>query len=363
MKRENCFRQSEAWVIDLWQIDLKDGLFFLSLLLLVLCILSFYLLRIYRREKGKNRVLEAEIKTFKEVLYHLPLEIFVFKGKELYFQNKRALEVFGMTFNLEALKWTTTYRGKRLLPVKFTLRDNLEVLLLQDVTEKEGFKEAYQMALSYLSHELKTPLAIAYLHFEDLEKSLYEKGIDGELSETFQKAKEALERLQGLVKKLFSGLDYLAKDIPVKKERISLKEILEEAIFWVSPLAEDKKIDIELSIPEENYFLQGSEELLTQAFSNVLENAIKVSPEGSKVLVKVYLPSENKVTITIRDFGPGVEPEKLHLLGVPFMRLRKDNGMGLGLFITRRIVEAHGGALTFHLPQGGGLEVKISLPI
>ncbi len=347
----------------MWQIDLKDALFFLSFLLLTLGFISLYLLRIYSREKAKNRLLEAELKTFRDILYHLPLEIFVFKEKELYFQNKRALEVFGTTFGLDALKKITTYRGKRLSPAKFTLRDNLEVLLIEDVTEKEGFKEAYQMALSYLSHELKTPLAVAYLHFEELEKRLSEKGLDGNIRENFQRAKEALEKLRGLVKRLFSGLDYLTKDIPIKKERISLKEILEEAIFWVSPLAEDKKIDIELSFPEEKYFLQGSEELLIQAFFNVLENAIKVSPEGSKVLVKVYPATGKTVTISIRDFGPGVAPDKLHLLGVPFMRLRKDDGMGLGLFITRRIVEAHGGAIRFHLPQDGGFEVEISLPL
>lgn len=347
----------------MWQIDYKDLLLLLILLLLVLFVFSFYLLRINLQNKRKIKALNIELETFKEILYHLPVELFVFQGKELYFQNKKALEVFGTTFTPDTLKKITIYRGKKWLPVIYPLRKDLEILLFQDVTEKEGFKEAYQMALSYLSHELKTPLAVAYLHFEALEKKLADTELDKEITEGFEKAKEALEKLRNLIKRLFSGLDYLAKEVPIKKERISLKQILEEAIFWVSPIAEDKKVSIHMSSLEENYYLKGSEELFIQAFFNVLENAIKFSPAGAKVDIKVYPTSEKSIVISVRDYGSGVEPDKLHLLGLPFVKIGKGKGMGLGLFITRRIVESHGGTVKFNLPPAGGLEVEIILPL
>jgi len=215
------------------------------------------------------------------------------------------------------------------------------------------------MALSYLSHEFKTPIAIALGYTDRLESLLEREKTSEEIKEAFSKVKSSLKNLERLLKKLFSSLDYLAKEVKLKKEVLSLKEIIEEALFWASPLAEDKEVEIELKM-EEDLKISGSAELLTQAFFNVIENAIKASPKKGKITISFY-PYDYKILITIRDRGPGVPEEKLSLLGMPFFKLSNTEGTGLGLFITRKIIEAHGGEIKFSLPQDGGLEVKIFL--
>ncbi|MCS7198864.1 MAG: HAMP domain-containing histidine kinase [Caldimicrobium sp.] len=276
--------------------------------------------------------------------------------------NQRALENLGSSPQPSEIKKIFEKKGKKIEIYEVNLDSEHKVLLVMDITEQESLKEAYQIALSYLSHELKTPFAIAYGYLERLENLLHKRIEDGEIKTLFEKTKESFQRLEKLLKKLFSGIDYLAKEIKVKQEKLSLKEIIEEALFWVTPLAEEKRIHLAFEVME-GLTIVGSPELLTQAFFNIIENAVKASPHGEVVQIQALVQNSKKISIVIRDRGPGVTPEKLPLLGMPFFKLKESEGMGLGLFITKRIIEAHGGVLRFNLPREGGLEVHIILPL
>lgn len=336
------------------------ALAFISFLCITLIALIL-LLRLYLNLKLKAKHLEQLERLYKNSLYYLPFELILLKGEEIIFFNKRALENLGGYPRLADLKRLTQRKGKKFELLEVSFSEAYRLLLFLDVTERESFKEAYQMALSYLSHELKTPLAIAVGYLERLGEALKKERVNEETLALYQKTQEAFQRLEKLLKKLFSGIEYLAKDIKISKERLNLKELIEEALFWVSPLAEEKGIIFDFQI-EEGITLLGSPELLIHALFNILENAVKASPPKEKIEIRAFSTAENQVELYIRDYGPGVEPEKLPLLGMPFFKLRDNEGMGLGLFITKRIVEAHGGGLNFSLPPGRGLEVSISMP-
>ncbi len=298
---------------------------------------------------------------FQEALNSLPFEIFIVeKEKNILFSNKKALENFGATPVLSEVKEILNKKGRKAETAEINLGENKKLIVFFDITERESLKEAYQVALSYLSHEFKTPFAIASGYLENLELYLEKKASFEKIIDCFKKVKTAFQRLEKLLKKLFSGLDYLAKEIKTKTEPVYLKEIIEEAIFWVNPLAEEKKVVLDVNVKEE-LWTKGSADLLTQALFNILENAIKASPEKGKVKISAYPFGNKKILISVKDQGPGVEPEKLSLLGMPFLKLKKTDGMGLGLFITKRIIEAHGGEIKFKLPPEGGLEVQIIL--
>ncbi|BAU23323.1 hypothetical protein THC_0938 [Caldimicrobium thiodismutans] len=336
--------------------DLTLLLFFLLLFLFILGITLYKKNLKLRQELSRISQLRE---VFSKALHEIPTEIILLHREEIFFINKKALENFGANPRLSDLIKGINKGGRRFKSLEIPLGKDYKMLVFMDITEIESYKEAYQMALSYLSHELKTPLAVAKGYLERLEDKIA-LSLEERDRESFEKAKEAFEKLEKLLKKLFSSIEYLAKEIRFKREAVNLRECLEEAIFWVSPLAEDKGINIERKIPED-IFLKGSSELLTQAFFNVIENAVKVTPDGGKVEIKVYEVSSEIVSVAIRDYGPGVPPEKLPLLAMPFFKLREGEGMGLGLFITRRIIEAHGGAIKFSLPEGGGLIVEIDL--
>ncbi|MFN3505780.1 MAG: histidine kinase dimerization/phospho-acceptor domain-containing protein [Caldimicrobium sp.] len=146
----------------------------------------------------------------------------------------------GILPNLTNLKEKFKKRGKYYEIIEIPLEKEYKILILKDITERVSLKEAYQIVLSYLSHELKTPIAIASGYLERLGNFLEEEKIDEKTRKIYEKVTLAFKNLEKLLKKLFSSIEYLAKDIKIAKEPFSLKEAIEEAIFWVSPLSEKK---------------------------------------------------------------------------------------------------------------------------
>lgn len=333
-------------------------------LILLLSILVLYL--IYKVKFLKKQYQECQ--NFRNLYYSLfneiPLEIILLKDNEIMESNKSALETLGVNLNIdkEELKERMKRSGKYFEIKEIPIKDKYKMIVLLDITEKESLKEAYKIALSYLSHELKTPLAIASGYLERLGIYLLESESNEEIKELYYKIENAFKRLEKLLTKLFSSIEYLAKDIKFSKEPFNLKEALDEAIFWVTPLAEEKGVTLQYKI-EEDITLYGSVNLFIQALFNLIENAVKVSSKGQCVIIKAFYITSEKISITIRDFGPGLPPEKLNFLGQPFFKLREGEGMGLGLFIAKKVIEAHNGKLNFYLPSDGGLEVNLIIPI
>ena len=104
--------------------------------------------------------------------------------------------------------------------------------------------------------------------------------------------------------------------------------------------------------------------LFEQAVSNILINAINYTPEGSEINISSYLEN-NKLVLDMSDNGPGISKDQLAHIFEKFYRVKGSpaGGVGLGLTITKSIIEAHGGSIFAANKEGGGLEIKISLPV
>lgn len=340
---------------------MEDLVLLLSLIAaLSLGLSAFFIQRYYRLKKELVKTLK-DLKIKEQIFWNLPICGILMKKDGVVAVNKCAMEILGVNPKLDQIERIFIKKGKKVKTMEIDLSEDHRLILWIDITESESLKEAYKMALSYLSHELKTPLAVAVGYSERIEDQLGKSDLPPDWAENFYKLRNALVSLEKLLKRLFSGIEYLAKEVRMEKERVSMNEVLEEAIFWAQPLAEDKKIRLEVKT-QGNFYVLGSSHLLTQAVFNVLENAIKVSPFNGVIVIELYPLGENKTCLSIRDFGPGIAPDRLSLLGMPFMKFGNTEGTGLGLFITKRIVEAHGGELRFSLPSDRGLEVKIILP-
>lgn len=340
---------------------MEDFFLLLSLITALSLGLSLFFILRYRRLKRDLVKILKDLKIKEQIFWNLPICGILMEKDELIAVNKCAMEILGVNPRLDQIEKIFSKKGRKTRTIEIDLSENYRLILWIDITESESLKEAYKMALSYLSHELKTPLAVAVGYSERIEDQLKKSALSIDWAENFYKLRTALISLEKLLKRLFSGIEYLAKEVRMKKEKVSINEVLEEAVFWAQPLTEDKKIKLEVKT-QGNFYVLGSSHLLTQAVFNVLENAIKVSPSNGVIIIELYPLGENKVCLSIRDFGPGIAPEKLPLLGMPFMKFGNTEGTGLGLFITKKIVEAHGGELRFNLPSDKGLEVKIILP-
>jgi signal transduction histidine kinase len=156
---------------------------------------------------------------------------------------------------------------------------------------------------------------------------------------------------------------------------VSIQPGLIETAPWLeaqrlahSPQAEGRSIHLELSAQPGLPMLSADRRLLERALGNVLCNALAYSPERGIVTIGAERVGD-ELLLSVRDQGPGVDPAMLERIFEPFFRVdsaraRSSGGVGLGLAIARRAVEAHGGRVwAENAPQGTGLIVRIRLPL
>ena len=152
------------------------------------------------------------------------------------------------------------------------------------------------------------------------------------------------------------------------KEKTDLVEILEESIVAFRPEFARKGIELAFTMAaNREVWLLADPERLGQLFANLLENSLKYTDEGGRLEVHVETGKKG-TTISLQDSPPGIPEEDLiklfdRLYRVEGSRSRATGGAGLGLAISRNIVEAHGGSITAHASPLGGLGITVTLPV
>jgi len=178
---------------------------------------------------------------------------------------------------------------------------------------------------------------------------------------------EEVDRLTRLAESLLALSRADAGHVQLQRENIPLVRVAREASSVVEVLAEEKRqrIDIE---GDANLVVSVDRLILRQAIVNLLDNAIKYSPAGGRVLVRVKSGSNKQIFLEVIDQGPGIPSEhQPHVFDrffrVDKARTREWGGAGLGLSITRWAVEVHGGDITLESEEGKGSMFRVSLPL
>jgi signal transduction histidine kinase len=236
----------------------------------------------------------------------------------------------------------------------------LETIALR--REKELLREQFA---SIVSHELKAPLSA-------VQQNLF--ALEFELSKTLDETqKEKLERIKvridDLLKMINSWLRVISVDINKLREHFSLvavKEPIAKALGNVETLAARKNIEIVASIGEATHLIEADTLSLSEALVNILSNAIKYSHDGSKVYVQTEEQNGN-IQISIKDNGIGISPEDLSHVFDGFYRGKSGQSMasghGIGLAVSRQILEAHNGSIAIESEVGKGTTFVVSLPL
>ena len=173
-----------------------------------------------------------------------------------------------------------------------------------------------------------------------------------------------LERMEDLIGQMLalSRTEALATDLPLCP--LDLIVLLREVLRDAGVEAADKGCSIDYQGPD-SWPMRGHSELLRRALENVLRNAIRHTPPGSRITVRARILDEG-VLVTVRDAGPGVPESQLERIFESFVRLDEarehEAGHGLGLAIVRAAVQAHRGRVRARNADGGGLCVEIELP-
>jgi two-component system, OmpR family, sensor kinase len=161
------------------------------------------------------------------------------------------------------------------------------------------------------------------------------------------------------------ALSRLEGGIPgVNREPVDVVALLRESLRRAELEAEARHITLKLS-DSAPAVVSGNELLLERAFDNLIANAIKFSPQGGHVELRVQ-PEGGRVDVSVRDNGPGVPEAEIGSLFRPLFRgsnASRADGHGLGLAIVQRVVKAHGGDIHAANIDGGGLLVSLQLPL
>lgn len=227
----------------------------------------------------------------------------------------------------------------------------------------EPIKESHEKEKRFIadaSHELRTPLTAL---ITGVEVALRNKKISKkEAVETLKENLEDLERL----KKLSNRLLHLSKTEEgekIGKKTVDLSKSLQSVVKRMQVLAEVKGIEIELQNGGKEK-IKADEELLTELWTILLDNAIKYSKKRGKVWLRVE-SSKTGVEIEVEDEGRGMKKEEIKQVFERFYRADKargKDGFGLGLALAKQIVERHGGGISLESKSGKGTKVKVVLP-
>lgn len=240
-------------------------------------------------------------------------------------------------------------KWKRFLQDSAMAKQNLE-------TEKANIKGL----ISDISHQTKTPMANIKLYSELLSEQLEEDGMEAELLGQIQAQAQKLEFLIQALTKLSRLETNILEVVPVKSQ---VKPLLESAVEEIRKKAEKKEIQIkiEMDFEAEAVF---DRKWTEEALYNLLDNAVKYSPAGSEVLISTKL-YEMWCVIAVSDRGRGISEEEIPKIFGRFYRekeVQQEEGVGIGLYLVREILQKEGGFIKVNSEVGKGSTFLCYLP-
>jgi PAS domain S-box-containing protein len=240
------------------------------------------------------------------------------------------------------------------------------LIVFQDVTKEKEIERAKSEFVSLAAHQLRTPLsAIKWALKMILEGELGE--VTKEQREFLEKTYQSNERMIELINDLLNVAKIEEGGYIYKKVLVDLGEICQSILNSYQQEIEKKNLKVEFQRPKKLPKLMADIEKISLAIQNLLENAIRYNHPGGEIKIELK-PREGEVEFIIKDTGIGIPKEEQKKIFTKFFRASnarkmESGGSGLGLFITKNIIEAHGGKIWFESEEGKGTTFYFTLPI
>ena len=240
--------------------------------------------------------------------------------------------------------------------VRYT--EELRMIIVRDVSRLIHINQMHTDFVANVSHELKTPLTVLRGYLEIMQDS-------NEVPEKFVKPLNQMNLQSARMQLIVSDLLYLAKledsETVKKVEPVDVSNLVNTIVEAVQPMLEDKGHKLSLKI-DDDLKLKGSQTELHSAFSNLITNAIKYTPDNGTIIIHWRVEDSNAV-FSVKDNGLGIAPQHLSRLTERFYRVdtdrsREGGGTGLGLAIVKHVLQRHGGEVEIKSELGSGSEFK-----
>lgn len=248
---------------------------------------------------------------------------------------------------------------------EFKNRDG--VLVIRDITDRT-LRRLQDSFLAVASHELRTPLTPISGYLQMLERGLKAESLDPRrLVSYVSSARSEMRRLQRLVEDLLDVSRLEGGPLRLQRARMDLTAVVDRAVEKARMLGDGQTVRLVWARSEEKpLWVDGDAVRLEQVVLNLLTNAVTHAPGAS---IEMHARRvEGMVELTVSDDGPGIPLDAQPHLFTRFYQARQEQsngagGLGLGLFITREIVEAHGGTITLASTLGQGVTFTVRLPL
>ena len=235
------------------------------------------------------------------------------------------------------------------------------IFIFRAVRKQLRFSKEQQHFMMALTHELKTPIAVATLNLETLQKRKLEEPQQQKL---IQNTLQEANRLNSLCNNMLLSSQIDASNYSLTNEDVNLSELLETSIAEYKNRFSSHQFIKNIN---ENNFIIGDRMLLQIAVNNLIDNAIKYSPKESEILINLFVRN-NQTTLQVIDKGKGISQLDKQKIFDKFYRVgnaatKGAKGTGLGLYLTKNIIGKHKGniSVTDNLPNGSNFEIILPL--
>ncbi|MBU4078266.1 PAS domain-containing protein [Patescibacteria group bacterium] len=290
--------------------------------------------------------------------------------------NKKELKEFAKTISKKDKEIYRKEVGESEEPVvleittKFIIKEEKRIvtlIILHDISREKVVERLKSQFVSVAAHQLRTPLSIIKWSLCML--------LDGEIGlltneqiEMLDKAQQTNERMIHLINDLLNVARIEEGRFMYQPKTVDMIELLEKIIEPIQALAKNKRVKFEFKKPTDktSKVIKADIEKLSLAIKNLLENAIFYTSPGGKVILSAGRIN-NDVLVSVKDSGIGIPKDQQKRVFNKFFRgdnavRMETEGTGLGLFITKNIIEAHEGKISFESEEGKGTTFKFSLP-
>ncbi|WP_423802253.1 PAS domain S-box protein [Neobacillus sp. SAB-20_R2A] len=336
-------------------------------------------------------------KAFRELVEHSPDAVLIAQDKDIIFVNKTGIELLGAANAEEILSKellyfihpdyhqevkeriqtvsngeTVDFRDYKVIRQDGSVFDAeikgiptffnnhyAQHVIIRDITERKKTQElllnsekltiAGQLAAG-IAHEVRNPLTAIKGFLQLMERKMEDQTYFGIIESEIDR-----------IELILSELLVLAKPQDVKFESVYLPALIEDIKTLIDTQAIMNNVSIEVVNTNGPITIKGDKNQLKQVFINFLKNAIEAMPNGGSCIIEMKAIGENKVQIFFKDTGDGIPPHILKRMGEPFFTT-KENGTGLGIMISKQIIENHHGTVHFWSDKKGTI-IEVTLPL
>ncbi|MEP3248259.1 MAG: HAMP domain-containing sensor histidine kinase [Sneathiella sp.] len=298
------------------------------------------------------------------VLYELTVLVINPAPMQIVVENNFFLVVAAL-MNIFASYIQELARRRDFINMQLLDQERSKSIVLAD--EAQSANHAKSEFLAIMSHELRTPLNAIIGFSEILEKEMFGPLGTAQYKEYSQDIKTSGQHLLAIINDILDLSKAEAGKLTLQEQELSLVNIINSSLRIVRDKAAENGVRIAFDIPVAEPFVYADSRLLSQVFLNVLSNAVKFTPKGGSVTISFTQFEDRGLDVRIEDTGIGIEDKNLDKVFAPFVQIesslaRSYEGTGLGLPLSKNVMELHGGGIHLESQIGQGTIAHIYFP-